>query len=63
MEAKIPLAYDHSMIVKFDSTNHPGYTSARDRLRQFEKDAPKVVAARFGTYNVSVKRYARDKIS
>jgi hypothetical protein len=47
MEEKIPLDADHSMIVKFDGRNDRGYTSARDRLRQFEQDSQKVVAARF----------------
>jgi hypothetical protein len=49
MEEKIPLDSDHSMIVKFDTKNSRGYTSARDKLRQFEQDAVGVVAARFGT--------------
>ncbi|KAF7502176.1 hypothetical protein GJ744_006772 [Endocarpon pusillum] len=49
MEEKIPLHADHSMIVKFDSKNTRGYSSARDKLRQFEQDAPRVVAARFCT--------------
>ncbi|KAF2186789.1 hypothetical protein K469DRAFT_570907 [Zopfia rhizophila CBS 207.26] len=47
MEEKIPLDSDHSMIVKFDNKNNRGYTSARDKLRQFEQDALSVVAARF----------------
>jgi hypothetical protein len=47
MEDKIPLHADHSQIVKFDSRNAPGYQSALDKLRQFEQDAPAVVAARF----------------
>ncbi|KAI7759632.1 hypothetical protein LZL87_014155 [Fusarium oxysporum] len=47
MEEKIPIDSDHSMIVKFDNKNNRGYTSARDKLRQFEQDAPGVVAARF----------------
>ncbi|KAF2180317.1 hypothetical protein K469DRAFT_715560 [Zopfia rhizophila CBS 207.26] len=46
-EEKIPLDADHSMIVKFNTKNDRGYTSARDKLRQFELDAPSVVAARF----------------
>lgn len=46
MEEKIPLDSDHSMIVKFDNKNQRGYTSARDKLRQFEQDATIVVAAR-----------------
>ena len=49
MEEKIPLNADHSMIVKFNVRNDRGYTSARDKLGQFEQDAPSVVAARFGT--------------
>ncbi|RDL35197.1 uncharacterized protein BP5553_07128 [Venustampulla echinocandica] len=47
MEDKIPLDADHSMIVKFDNKNNRGYTSARDKIRQFEQNAPNVVAARF----------------
>jgi hypothetical protein len=49
MEDKIPVDSDHSMIVKFDNRNNRSYTSARDKLRQFERDAPSVVAARFCT--------------
>jgi hypothetical protein len=47
MEDKIPVDSDHSMIVKFDNRNNRSYTSARDKLKQFEQDAPSVVAARF----------------
>jgi hypothetical protein len=47
MEDKIPVDSDHSLIVKFDTRNIRGYTSARDKLKQFERDAPSVVAARF----------------
>ncbi|KAF9772959.1 hypothetical protein IL306_009286 [Fusarium sp. DS 682] len=47
MEDKIPLDSDHSMIVKFDNKSDQGYESARDKLRQFEQDAPAVVMARF----------------
>lgn len=47
MEDKIPLHADHSQIVKFDNRNAPGYRSALDRLKQFEQDAPKIVASRF----------------
>lgn len=47
MEEKIPLDLGHSMIVKFDTKSDRGYTSTRDKLRQFEQDAPSVVAARF----------------
>jgi hypothetical protein len=48
VEDKVPLHADHSMIVKFDKRDAPGYRMALDRLRQFSKDAPSVVAARFG---------------
>jgi hypothetical protein len=48
MEEKIPLDADHSMIVKFDNKNARGYSSAREKLKQFERDAPSVVTARFG---------------
>ncbi|KAH7303327.1 hypothetical protein B0I35DRAFT_365156 [Stachybotrys elegans] len=48
MEEKIPLDAVHSKIVKFDTRNNRGYTSARNKLAQFEQDAPAVVAARFG---------------
>jgi hypothetical protein len=48
VEEKIPVDADHSMIVKFDHRNSRAYTSARDKLRQFERDAPTVVATRFG---------------
>lgn len=51
MEEKIPLDADHSMMVKFNNKNDRGYTSARDKLRQFEQDATSVVAARFSTYH------------
>ncbi|OBT60492.1 hypothetical protein VE03_10079 [Pseudogymnoascus sp. 23342-1-I1] len=47
VEDKIPLDADHSMMIKFDNRNNRGYTSARDKLRQFHQDAPSVVAARF----------------
>lgn len=47
IEDKIPLHADHSMMVKFDNRGNQGYTSARDKLKQFEQDAPTVVAARF----------------
>ncbi|USP82831.1 hypothetical protein yc1106_10105 [Curvularia clavata] len=47
IEEKIPVDADHSTIVKFDFRNHPGYTSAREKLTQFEREAPQVVAARF----------------
>jgi hypothetical protein len=49
MEDKVPLDADHSMMVKFDNRNAPGYSSARGRLQEFVRDAPGVVAGRFGT--------------
>ncbi|KFY04526.1 hypothetical protein O988_00716 [Pseudogymnoascus sp. VKM F-3808] len=47
MEEKIPLDADHTMMVKFDNRNDKGYTSARDKLREFELEATSVVEARF----------------
>lgn len=47
VEDKVPLYADYSMIVKFDARNTAGYRKALDKLRQFSKDAPQVVAARF----------------
>ncbi|KAH7385972.1 hypothetical protein BKA66DRAFT_490292 [Pyrenochaeta sp. MPI-SDFR-AT-0127] len=47
IEDKIPLHLDHSMMVKFDNKNAQGYSSALDKLQQFERDAPRVVADRF----------------
>lgn len=47
MEEKIPLDADHTMMVKFDYMNDKGYTSVRDKLREFELDATGIVAARF----------------
>jgi hypothetical protein len=49
VEEKLSQGVNHSMIVKFNTRNDKGYTSALERIRQFEKDAPNVVAARFGT--------------
>ncbi|KAI9677233.1 MAG: hypothetical protein M1822_008182 [Bathelium mastoideum] len=49
LEEKIPLHADHSQIVKFNSRSDKGYTSALGKLKQFEQDAPSVVAARFGS--------------
>jgi hypothetical protein len=49
IEDKIPVDADHSMMVKFDNKNQRGYSSARDKLLQFEQDAPGVVTARFCT--------------
>lgn len=49
MEIKIPLNSDHSNMVKFDSRQDLGYTSALQYLKDFERDAPTVIADRFGT--------------
>ncbi|KAJ5878249.1 hypothetical protein N7455_001714 [Penicillium solitum] len=51
VEDKVPLHADHSMIVKFDKRNAAGYRTALDKLRQFSKEAPSVVAARFNASN------------
>lgn len=48
VEDKIPLNADHSMMVKFKGKNDQGYSSALEKLRQFQRDAPGVVRARFG---------------
>lgn len=53
IEEKIPLYSDHSMMVKFDGMNDQGYTSARDKLKEFEKHASNVVAARFCQWYIS----------
>ncbi|OCK73870.1 hypothetical protein K432DRAFT_220962, partial [Lepidopterella palustris CBS 459.81] len=47
MEEKVPLRADHSLIVKFNARNDQGYRSVRDKLLQFERDAPSLVATRF----------------
>lgn len=47
MEEKIPLHSDHSMIVEFDARNNRGYTITRDKLEQFEENAPNVVTRQF----------------
>ncbi|KAJ5745112.1 hypothetical protein N7520_010294 [Penicillium odoratum] len=47
IDNKVPLHADHSMLVKFDTPYVAGYRTVRDRLLQFSKDAPPVVAARF----------------
>ncbi|KAJ5938334.1 hypothetical protein N7466_001468 [Penicillium verhagenii] len=47
VEDKVPLHADHSMLVKFDARNAAGYRTTLDKLQQFAKDAPAVVAARF----------------
>ena len=48
LETKIPLQADHSAMVKFDSKHDSGYQSALHYLKDFEKDAAQIVAARFG---------------
>ncbi|KAL4736259.1 hypothetical protein BDV11DRAFT_173082 [Aspergillus similis] len=47
VEDKVPLHADHSMIVKYNTRNEPGYRAVLDKLQQFAKDAPQVIAARF----------------
>ncbi|KAJ5904758.1 uncharacterized protein N7473_001674 [Penicillium subrubescens] len=47
VEDKVPLHADHSTVIKFDTRNAAGYRTALDKLRQFLKNAPSVVAARF----------------
>ena len=47
VEDKVPLHADHSMVVTFNTRNAAGYRTAVDKLRQFLKDAPSMVAARF----------------
>jgi hypothetical protein len=44
----VPLDADHSTIVKFNNKNALGYSSARDKLRKFGRDAPRAVADCFG---------------
>jgi hypothetical protein len=51
VEEKVPLHADHPSIVKFDSQNAPGYRTALNRLREFERDAATVVGKRFGTFS------------
>ena len=47
IEEKVPVDADHSMMVKFNSTSWLGYSSARAKLQQFERDALGVVEGRF----------------
>ncbi|KAL4967483.1 P-loop containing nucleoside triphosphate hydrolase protein, partial [Aspergillus stella-maris] len=47
VEDKVPLHADHSIIVKYNTRNEAGYRAVLDKLQQFAKDAPQVVAARF----------------
>ncbi|KAL5085051.1 hypothetical protein Trisim1_010951 [Trichoderma cf. simile WF8] len=58
MEDKIPLDSDHSMMVKFGNRNDTGYTSALDKLQQFEQEASSVVKARFSrVQRISTVKY------
>lgn len=43
----MPLHADHSMMAKFDMPSAAWYRTALDKLRQFAKDAPAVVADRY----------------
>ena len=56
VEDKVPLHADHSMVVKFDARNAAGYRTALEKLRQFSKDAPSVVAARFGELHLKIEQ-------
>lgn len=47
MEAKVPVHADHSLIVKFKTQNDRAYRSVLNKLREFKRDAPSVVSARF----------------
>lgn len=55
LEVKVPVNADHSNMVKFDKKQDPGYQSAIQYLRAFEKDAPRVVSERFGMWCVPSK--------
>lgn len=48
-ETKIPAKGDHSTLVKFDANGHGTYLSVKHKLREFEKNARRCVAGRFGT--------------
>ena len=45
MEVKIPVYTDHSQIVKFDNKNADTYQTALGYLKQFEKDARKIISS------------------
>ncbi|CAG8221500.1 unnamed protein product [Penicillium salamii] len=47
VENKMPLHTDHSMIIKFDTRNMAKYRTTLDKLQQFSKKAPSVMAAQF----------------
>lgn len=47
IEVKIPVNADHSQIVKFDNKNANVYQTALGYLKQFEKDAGKIILDRF----------------
>ena len=46
-EIKIPIDADHSNMVKFNTRQDSGYSSALQYLRECESDALRVVASRF----------------
>jgi hypothetical protein len=50
IEVKIPVHADHSQIVKFDNKNADTYQAALGYLKQFEKDAGKIISSRFGMW-------------
>ncbi|KAI9729393.1 MAG: hypothetical protein M1834_006917 [Cirrosporium novae-zelandiae] len=47
LETKIPISADHSTIIKFNATRDRGHQSALTNLHNFERDAKKIVKARF----------------
>jgi hypothetical protein len=47
MEVKIPVHADHSQIVKFDNKSANTYQTALGYLKQFEKDARKIISGDF----------------
>jgi len=44
------MATDHSRIIKFETDDDMGYTSVKAKLKEFEREAPRVVTARFRMY-------------
>jgi hypothetical protein len=50
MEDKIPVHADPSRIVKFDSQSNSKYQSALNKLKEFERNALRAIATRFGRY-------------
>ena len=49
-ERKIPVNANHTNMVKFGSSTDPTYTTVVKMLREFTRDAPKVVSKRFGMH-------------